>query len=277
MAIVATHGGSAQNYAGGKNISGEVIPIVAIPTTAGTGSEVTFSSVISDSQKKYKFSIRHTKIAPKFAIVDPEMTVTMPSDLTAATGMDALTHAIEAFTARPAEPIGDAVALYAVELITKYLRAAVDDGTNMEARAGMLMGSLLAGIGFSHSDVAGVHCLAETLGGIYDAAHGVCNAMVLPAMMEYNFAYCKSRYARLATAMDIAFDSEEEGARQAVAAVKSLAADVGIPHFKTLGVDENDYEELALKSELNLSNKSNPRPLTKDDYLVLLNQLAAQK
>jgi len=273
IAVVARQGGAARDYVGPDKIGGDVLPLIAIPTTAGTGSEVTFSSVITDSKEKYKFSIKDPKIAPKVALVDPEMTLTMPPGLTAATGMDALTHAIEGFTANAAEPIADSAALYAIELITAYLRAAVSDGSNLEARAGMLLGSVLAGIAFSHSDVAAVHCVAEALGGKYDAAHGVCNAVVLPAVMEYNLDYCKDRYARIAAAMGLSYENIEEGARQAVKAVQKLASDVRLPEFGSLGVQEKDFEELALNSFKNGSNIDNPRPMTKNDYLNLFRQL----
>ena len=274
IAVVARQGGAARDYVGPDKIGGDVLPLIAIPTTAGTGSEVTFSSVITDSQEKYKFSIKDPKIAPKVALVDPEMTLTMPPGLTAATGMDALTHAIEGFTANAAEPIADSAALYAIELITAYLRAAVSDGSNLEARAGMLLGSVLAGIAFSHSDVAAVHCVAEALGGKYDAAHGVCNAVVLPAVMEYNLDYCKDRYARIAAAMGLSYENVEEGARQAVKAVQKLASDVRLPEFGSLGVQEKDFEELALNSFKNGSNIDNPRPMTEEDYLSLFRVLS---
>ena len=273
IAVVARQGGAARDYEGPNNMGPDVLPLIAIPTTAGTGSEVTFSSVITDSEAKFKFSIRDTKIAPRVALIDPEMTLTMPPELTASTGMDALTHAIEAFTANAAEPLADAAALYAIELIVTHLRSAVSDGQNLEARAGMLLGSVLAGIAFSHSDVAAVHCVAEALGGKYDAPHGVCNAVVLPAVMEYNMQYCKERYARIALAMGLTCESADDGARQAVEAVQQLAADVRLPEFKSLGVQEDDLEELAVNSFKNGSNIDNPRPMTEEDYLSLFRVL----
>ena len=275
IAVVARQGGVVRDYEGPGKIGPDVLPLIAIPTTAGTGSEVTFSSVITDSRAKFKFSIKDPKIAPLVALVDPEMTLTMPPDLTAATGMDALTHAIEGFTANASEPIADSAALYAIELITAYLRIAVSDGKNLEARAGMLIGSVLAGIAFSHSDVAAVHCVAEALGGKYDAAHGVCNAVVLPAVMEYNMEYCKERYARIAGAMGLSYSNVKDGARQAVAAVQKLAADVHLPEFGSLGVQQDDFEELALNSFKNGSNIDNPRPMAKDDYLNLFKTLSS--
>jgi alcohol dehydrogenase len=273
IAVLATHGGEIREYENQNKITGEVLPLIALPTTAGTGSEVTFSSVITDTRQKFKFSIHHTKIAPRIALLDPELTATMPPALTAATGMDALTHAVEGFTANRSEPLADAAGLYAVELISTYLRSAVFDGGNMEARAGMLLGSVLAGISFSHSDVAAVHCLAEALGGKYDTAHGVCNAVVLPAVMEYNLAFCIDKYARIATAMGVAYDTPQEGARRAVETVRQLAREINLPDFRSLGIKTEDIEELAYKASINGSNGSNPRPMTKDDYLTLINNM----
>lgn len=273
IAVLATHAGDLREFENADKISGDVLPLIAIPTTAGTGSEVTFSSVITDTEQKFKFSIHHTKIAPRIALIDPEMTVTMPAALTAATGMDALTHAIEGYTANCSEPLADAAALYAIELIVTHLKTAVFDGRNLEARAGMLLGSVLAGISFSHSDVAAVHCIAEALGGKYDAAHGVCNAVVLPAVMEYNMEYCIDKYARIAAAMGIRCDSARAGARQAVNGVKKLAVAVNIPDFASLGVKPGDVAELAYNSSINGSNASNPRPMSKDDYLTVINSM----
>ena len=268
--VVASNGGQVRDFEGYGKITGEVLPLIAIPTTAGSGSEVTFSAVVTDSREHFKFSIKDPKIAPRVALVDPEMTLSMPAALTAATGMDALTHAIEAYTAKAAEPLSDAVALHAVELITTHLRTAVSDGQNIEARSGMLLGSLLAAIAFSHSDVAAVHCIAEALGGQYDLPHGVCNAVTLPAVMEYNLDYCVDRYARLALAMGLGDGSLESRARQAVAEVKNLAADIHLPEFRQLGVKENDFEKLANDSAANGSNRDNPRPMQRGDYLKVL-------
>jgi alcohol dehydrogenase len=277
IAVVATHGGSARDYEKSGMLTKKTIPLVAIPTTAGSGSEVTFSAVITDSREKFKFCIKDTKNAPRVALVDPEMTMTMPPELTAATGMDALTHAIEAFSCKVSNPLSDATALYGVELITKHLKTAVFDGHNLEARSGMLMGSVLAAIAFSHSDVASVHCIAEALGGKYDTPHGVCNAVMLPAIMEYNISYCREKYARIATAMGLVYDSVESGAQKAVEAVEKLAADVNLPDFNSFGVPEKDFEELAQNSVNNGSNIDNPRPMAKEDYLSVLKTLSSNR
>lgn len=273
IGVVVTHGGKIRDYEGYDKITKEVLPLIAIPTTAGSGSEVTFSSVITDSRENFKFGLKNPKIAADVALVDPEMTVTMPPRVTASTGLDALTHAIEGYTAKAAEPLADAAALYAVELIAKYLKTAVFDGKNLEARSGMLLGSILAGIAFSHSDVASVHAMAEALGGKYDAAHGECNAIILPYIMEFNMEYCKEKYARIASAMGIEYGEVDEGARKAVSAVQQLAKDVNLPSFKSLGVKEDDLEELAQNSAVNMCSQDNPRPMGKDEYMEVFKRL----
>ena len=250
----------------GKNVPSKPLPpLLCIPTTSGTGSELTFSSVITDTANKYKMTIKNAFTAPKTAICDPELTLTVPPFITAATGMDALTHAIEAYTATCSEPISDAVALYAIELISQSLVPAFENGNDLEARSRMLMGSMLAGIAFSHSDVASVHCIAEALGGMYDLPHGMCNAIFLPYMMEYNMNYCMRQYARIARAMGL-----DGVAQVAVSAVKQLAKDVNLPSFSSLNVGVADYMEIALSSVKNLSNASNPRPMTEHDYMTVL-------
>ncbi len=273
MAAVATIGGCAREYVDKEAIDRNVMPLIAVPTTAGTGSEVTYGAVITDIEQKLKYTIKGTTLAPKVALLDPKLTVSMPPPLTAATGMDALTHAIEAYTVRNAEPLSNAMALHSIELISRYLRVAYNKGTDLDARTGMLLGSLMAGIAFSHSDVGAVHCIAEALGGMYDIPHGVCNAVMLPTVMQYNLPFCKERYARIATAMDIEWKNFENGAQKSVEAVKKLAKDLILPHFSSFGINPEDFSKLAVKAYENGSNPSNPRPMSTDDYEKILNEL----
>jgi len=255
----------------GKTAATEPIPLlITVPTTAGTGSELTFSSVITDTVNHYKMTIKSQYTAAAIAICDPELTMSVPPAVTAATGVDALVHAIEGFTATCAEPIANAVALYAIELIYGNLVKAYKNGSDLDARAAMLMGSMLAGISFSHSDVASVHCIAEALGSLYDLPHGTCNAIFLPYVMTYNKPYCVEKYARIAKAMGFTFDTDEEGADKAVAAVIQLTRDVELPSFASLSMEESFFPKIAELSEKNNSNPSNPRPMTKADYEVIL-------
>lgn len=267
--LVSHKANRIKNFEGKRSVLKPIIPLITIPTTSGTGSEVTFSSVINDTENKYKMTIKSPYIAAKVAIIDPELTITMPPLVTASTGIDALTHAIEAYTVKVAEPISDALALYSIQLISKYLPLAVTEGNNIEARSGMLMGSLLAGLAFSHSDVGSVHCMAEALGGVYDAPHGICNSILLPFVMEYNKDYCKERYAKVAEAMGGEFKSIDEGADMAIELVRRLSKEVNLPDFKSLNIKEEDFDFLAGMSVNNISTESNPRPLTKEDYIKI--------
>lgn len=260
----------------GKTAATLPLPLlISVPTTSGTGSELTFSSVITDTANKYKMTVKSPFTAAKVAVCDPELTLSVPPMVTASTGVDALTHAIEAYTATCSEPISDAVALYAIELIYENLVQAVKNGSDLSVRSGMLMGSMLAGIAFSHSDVASVHCVAESLGGVYDLPHGMCNAIFLPYVMEYNMDYCQEKYARVAKAMGLSFSSIEEGAKAAVEAVKQLCRDVGLPTFRSLGVGEEQFDQIAEMSARNISTDSNPRPMSKDDYMAVLRKAYA--
>lgn len=271
VGVLLGHEGDKIKKFEGKTAATKPLPLlITIPTTSGTGSELTFSSVITDTQNNYKMTVKSQYTAAKVAICDPELTLSLPPHITASTGMDALTHAIEAYTATCSEPISDAMALYATELIYNNLLTAFNDGGNLEARSGMLLGSMLAGIAFSHSDVASVHCIAESLGGVYDLPHGVCNSIFLPHVMEYNMEYCVERYARLAKAMGLSFENEREGAVKAVEAVKKLAVDVKLSLFSSLKVDTKDFERIAEMSVKNISTESNPRPMTKEDYLKVI-------
>jgi len=248
-------------------------PLITVPTTSGTGSEITFSSVITDTKNQYKMTIKSPYTAATTAVCDPELTLSVPPMVTATTGVDALTHSIEGFTALNSEPIGDAAALYSIELISKYLVRAVEDGSDIEARGNMLMASMLGGISFSHSDVAAVHCIAEALGSMYDLPHGTCNAIFLPYVMEYNMDHCVDRYARVATAMGLDWERPEDGAKKAVAFVKQLTQDVKLPTFASLDPDPADFPKLAQMAFENGSNEDNPRPMEAKDYEIILDKV----
>ncbi|MDR1573562.1 MAG: iron-containing alcohol dehydrogenase, partial [Clostridiales Family XIII bacterium] len=185
VGVLLANGGAIKDYEGLGKVPAEIPTLIAVPTTVGTGSEVTFWAVIKDTKENYKMSIGSPLIAPKLALLDPDLISTLPPAIIAATGMDALTHAIEGYTATLSAPVTDACGLYAIEMIGKNLRNAVytDDG---EAKANMLIGSMIAGICFGNSDIGGCHCVSEALGGLYDTPHGVANAVMLPYIMEYN-------------------------------------------------------------------------------------------
>lgn len=270
VAALLTNGGVITDYEGLDQIKNDAAPLIAIPTTVGTGSEVTFWSVITDTKRRFKMSVGSVKIAPKVALVDPDLVAALPPAIVASTGMDALTHAIEGYTCKLSEPITDACGIYAIRYIAENIRNAVytDD---RDARAKMLLGSLIAGISFGNSDIAAVHAMAEALGGLYDTPHGVANAVMLPYVMEYNFVADTKKFTEIAAAMgeNIAGLSERDAARKAVAAVRKLNEDLNLPTLKEIGAREEDFEELAAKSEVNVSTDSNPRKITKDDFLKI--------
>lgn len=272
VAVLAKQGGKVRDYQGKGKIKDDCLPIITIPTTAGTGSEVTFSSVITDTKEKFKFTIKSTAIAARTAIVDPELTLTVPPMITAATGIDALTHAIEGYTANCTEPIAEAVGLYAVEYIAPNIAEAVKNGGNIKARDKMMMGSLLAGLSFSHADVASVHCMAEALGSMYDAPHGMCNAILLPYVMEYNLPAAEYKYARIARAMGIEEKDDHAAAMKGIEHIKKLSKEIGLPGIRSLNVNTEDFGLLAEMSVKNGSNDSNPRKMTKEEYVMLFNK-----
>ncbi|MED1469911.1 iron-containing alcohol dehydrogenase [Bacillus salipaludis] len=272
VGVLLTHGGKIKDWYGLNVLNKPITPLICIPTTAGTGSEITFFSVITDTSTKLKMNILDYRVAPKIALLDPELTVTLPPSITASTGMDALTHAIEAYTCNLSEPITDALALYAIDLIVKNLSQAVTNGQNLEARRNMLVGSLIAGIAFGNSDVGGVHCMAEALGGLYDTPHGVANSMLLPYVFEYNIPSNVEKHAVVAKLLGANTDGKttEEIAFEGVSQLRELANEVGIPKMKDLeNIKVEDFDYLAEGATQNVSAPSNPRVAKKEDYYQL--------
>lgn len=278
VGVLMVHGGRINDYEGLDKIEKPICDLVAVPTTAGTGSEVTFWSVITDTKRHFKMSIGSPLMAAKLALVDPVLIESLPSSMVAATGMDALTHAIEGYTCTAAEPITDACGIYAIRMIAENIRAAAE-GSEKEARAKMLLGSLIAGICFGNSDIAGVHCMGEALGGLYDTPHGVSMAILLPYVMEYNYMTLPSKFIRIAEAMgeDVAGMSEEEAAYASVKAVRKLNEDLKMASLKEIGTKEEDLPELARRAVANVSVESNPRKLTEPDFLDIFQKAYAQR
>jgi alcohol dehydrogenase len=272
IAGLLTNGGGACDYVGHDKFSKPTVPLVCVPTTAGTGSEVTRVAVITDSRAHVKRALVDSRILPSASVVDPELMVSLPPGLTAATGMDALTHAVEAFTSLEATPVTDALALEATALICGSLRAAVADGSDLEARTAMALGSVMAGYAFGNADVGGVHCMAEAVGGLYDTPHGDANAAFLALVTEFNASADLEKHARLASALGV--DTTDmwpaDAAAAGVQAIRDLAADVGTPAFRELrGVDDPDFGELARLAAAHVSAGSNPRVAGEAEYKEL--------
>ncbi len=272
IALLQTHEGKLKDYEGKGKVKHPLMPILAIPTTAGTGSEVTRSVVITDTERKFKMTVKDLLLAPRFALVDPQTTYSLPAGLTASTGMDALVHAIEAYTCQEANPVADALALAAIEKIYPALPAAVRDGDNRQARDDLMIGSLMAGIAFSHADVAAVHCMAEAIGGLYDTPHGVANSIFLPIVTAFNCEADLQKHARIAAACGLPVNhlSPKRASALLVEKLAEMALEIGIPLFKNIpGVNPDDFERLAAASAINGSTPSNCRRVSESDYLAL--------
>lgn len=274
IGTLITNGKDIRAWCGLDLLERDILPLIAIPTTAGTGSEVTFDAVITDTKTHEKLNILDIRIAPKVAIVDPEVLMGLPSKIMASCGVDALVHAVEAYTCKVANPHTDAFALYAIDIIQKNLRTAVSKPT-LEACTGMMLGSTIAGFAFGYSDVAAVHCIAEALGGRYDTPHGVANAIMLPTVTEFNIPSDISKHAIMARQLgvDTSGMTEEKAAYSCVDALTKLCEDVGIPKMKDVpNIDPADFQEIAEASFRNVSTPDNPREITVKDYFDLLNK-----
>ncbi|NLG32479.1 MAG: iron-containing alcohol dehydrogenase [Syntrophomonadaceae bacterium] len=268
VAILVTNGGDLDGYEGADKFSNDPLPLIAIPTTAGTGSEVTPFAVITIKARNYKMTVLSNRILPRVAILDPLVIGTVPAPVAAACGMDALTHAIEAFINQVASPATDAMAVEAMRLIGKYLRAYVANRQNLEAAGGMLVASNLAGIAFGIARLGNCHAMAHPLGGFFNIAHGVANAILLPHIMEFNMLADRGKFKRIAALLgeDVSGLTDLEAAPLAVEAVKKLSKDIGIPAtLSEVGVKEEAIPQMSKDAMLSGNVKINPRSTTLQD------------
>ena len=255
---------------GVANTKNKSIPIIAIPTTAGTAAEVTINYVITDENNKKKMVCVDQNDIPILAIIDAEMMLSMPKSLTAATGMDALTHAIEGYTTKAAWSLTDMFALQSISMISKSLKKVVDEPNDIEARDMMATAQYIAGMGFSNVGLGLVHGMAHPLGAFYDIPHGFANALLLPYIMEYNMEGCIKKYKDIAIAMgaEVSKLSDFEAANVAVTMVKNLAISVNIPqHLEDLGVKEEELEALAIAAYSDVCTPGNPKTTSIEDIL----------
>lgn len=282
-AVVLTHGGAPLDYAGDDKVPGPVLPLICLPTTSGTGSEVSAASVLTDSDNHIKVGVLSNYLRPRVAIVDPLLTVSCPARVTADSGIDALTHAIEAYTAvdneqfplPPGErsvyqgrhPFGDMLAEKAIALIGRYLTRAVRDGKDLEARDGMALGATMAGMAFSNVGVAVVHALEYPVGGATHCSHGAGNGLLLPYVMQFNLSARPKQFAEVARLL-----GEEPIPERAVTAVERLRAEIGIPQrLRELGAREEQLRPFAEKAfGIKRILRVNPRPVTVDDLEEIL-------
>ncbi len=275
-AMMATNEGHPEHYEGGNRYPNPPLPFVAVPTTCGTGSEVTWVSVLTHEPTRAKISLKGETMFPDRALVDADLICTLPAHMVAATGVDALTHALEATTGTLANPASNALAEKAIALILRYLpRAAGDIAGDSEAREAVMRASTLAGVAFGNADVGAVHCLAESIGGLFDLAHGATTAALLVPVMRCHGEHVT---ARLASIELLAPDGNreappEERAELFLRRLEELLRQLEIPPWKDLGISPSDHHQIAELSVRNGSNGSNPRPMATHDYLEILDSL----
>ncbi|MDU7006904.1 MAG: iron-containing alcohol dehydrogenase [Enterococcus faecalis] len=272
IALLATNGGEIKDYEGVDKSKKTQLPMVGINTTAGTGSEMTLFAIITDEERHIKMALVDKHLTPIIAVNDPMLMLAMPKSLTAATGMDALTHAIEAYVSTSATPITDACAEKAIELISNYLVNAVENGQDVEARDMMAYAEYLAGMAFNNASLGYVHAMAHQLGGFYNLPHGVCNAILLPHVQEYNKATSASRLAKIAKIMggNIEGLTDEQGADLCIDMIKSLSQTIGIPEgLGVLGVKESDFETLATNALNDACSLTNPRKGNLEEVIAI--------
>ncbi|WP_295650369.1 iron-containing alcohol dehydrogenase [uncultured Mucilaginibacter sp.] len=271
IGILFTNGGNIVNYEGIGKSAKKSVPIVAVNTTAGTASEVTVNYVITDEVRKVKMVMVDPNSLATVAVNDPELMVKMPAGLTAATGMDALTHAIESYICRGAFRLSETLSLEAIKLIGESLEKAVTDGTDIEARSKMAWASYVAGLSFSNCGLGIVHSMAHQLGSEYNLPHGVANSILLPYVEEFNSIVCVEKFAKIAEALgiDTSEISEEEARRETITYLAKMAAKLNIPKLSETAFNIKDIDKLAAQAMLDVCTGGNPRDVTIDDIKTI--------
>lgn len=275
IGVVISNGGKIHDYEGVDKSKNTMIPTMAINTTAGTASEITRFCIITDTSRKIKMAIIDWRLTPQIAINDPMLMVGMPPSLTAATGMDALTHAIEAYVSTAANPLTDAAALMSIKMIVQYLPKAVANGSYMKARDKMAYAQYLAGIAFNNASLGYVHAMAHQLGGFYNLPHGVCNAILLPYVQSFNLIGNMNRFRDIAEAMGETIEglSTLDAAKKAIRAMQNLGQLVGIPSsLNDLGVKPEDFKTMAENAKNDACQLTNPRTATLEQVIEIYRQ-----
>ncbi|UPK46505.1 iron-containing alcohol dehydrogenase [Paenibacillus pabuli] len=276
IGIIATNGGHIREYEGLHQSKHKSVPLIAINTTAGTSSEVTMNYVITDEERKVKMVMVDRNSLVDLSVNDPELMLSKPASLTAATGMDALTHAVEAMVTPGGFTVTSATAAAAVELIFEYLPRAVRDGSDLEAREHMTYACFLGGIAFNNAGLGYVHAMAHQLGGVYDLPHGVCNAMLLPYVEELNAKHVPGKFRHIAKAigMDVKGKRDEECSEYVIEAIRQLSKEVGIPEkLSELGVQDPDVELLADNAMKDACAPANPYQPSRDEVMELFRKI----
>ena len=276
LALLATNDGEIEAYEGKEKYKNDPLPFLAVPTTCGTGSEVTWVSVITDVKRNFKISIKGPKMYPAVSIVDPDLIKTLPKHIIASTGLDALTHAVEAFLSKPATIITDINAIKAVKLILGSVEGAYQDIlNNHQDRENLMYGSSIAGFAFGNSDVTAVHCISESIGALFDVPHGEANSIFLPYVLDYNLSACSDKMAVLARETGIKESDNIKASQQFIDLIRRLSARLKIPSFKDLNIKKDQFDIIADMSYRNGSTPSNPRKLEQSDYLKIIEKAHA--
>ncbi|MDD3402465.1 MAG: iron-containing alcohol dehydrogenase [Hespellia sp.] len=270
--VLMTNPGPISQYGGIGMVKNELLPLIAIPTTAGTSSEITNVSALIDTEKVIKYVVIDNKLVPSKVIIDPEFTKTMPASVTAATGMDAITHAVESYISNMATPLTEYNSLQGLKIIYKNLPAAVKDGSNMEAREQMMLGCVITGFGFSNANLGLVHGIAHTLSAHFQLAHGMANATVLPYVMAYNAESCPEKMVELAKAIDLPVSGDIEKDKYLLSEeLLKLTKELGIRTLSEQGIKEEDFDMLAEDVLHEPVLGFNPKQgVTKEDVLAIL-------
>lgn len=271
VALLAAYGGKITEYEGSGKVPGPVVPMIAIPTTAGTGSEVTAFSVITDHSRNYKLTVFSNYLIPAYAILDPELIKTVPAETAAACGVDALIHALEAYVSLGASPFSDILAEEALSLIGKSIRKYVADRSDIEACEAMMTGSLFAGIAFSHARLGDVHAMSHPVSAFFDVPHGVANAILLPAIVEFNLCEAKDKYHYIYNCIsNNPLPEEEFKANMLAPELRILNYELGIPaNLSEVGVKSRAFDAMAADALKSGNIAVNPRKTEKSDIIDL--------
>ena len=274
VAVLGTYGGKITDYEGVGKVPGPVVPMLAIPTTAGTGSEVTSFSVITDHSRDYKLTVGSTYLLPEYVILDPELITTVPMKTAAYCGVDAMVHALESYISLAASPFSEMMSLQALELIGANIKTYVEDRKDRKAAEAMLLGSLFAGIAFSHARLGDVHAMSHPISAFFDVPHGLANAVLLPTVVEFNCLADNGKYYEIYRRVSENSVSEESFKPEMLAKeLKSLNSSLGIPaNLREVGVDNSKFEEMAADAMKSGNISVNPRYTTKEDVLLMYNQ-----
>lgn len=282
-AMLATNEYKIEQYEGKNRYANDPLPLIAIPTTCGTGSEVTWVSVLTHTATRHKISIKGDTMFPNLALVDAELVATLPQHLVATTGLDALTHAIEATIGSASNPISDALAEKAIALLFRFLpRAQKKIAADPQARAAVMRASTLAGLAFGNADVGGVHCLSESIGGLFDHPHGLLNSMLLEPVLQYHRPHIDERLAQLCglfsgEAQRNSLERQapiKQRANYFMEQLRLLLSELDIPRFSSLDIPRTEYPLISVHAARNGSNRSNPQPMSASSYSEILRSLS---